>query len=126
MKIATGNFANVKKYVAAGYYPISIAISARYFTGVSYRPLNPERSYMMEHENTYTPKFNRKLELLNPNQVMNDLHKLSEGKNVVLLCHEAEGEFCHRRLVAKWLKEKLNIEVPELGKMQPIQAQMQI
>ena len=34
-------------------------------------------------------------------------------QNNVLLCWEDPGEFCHRRIVAKWLEENLEIEVPE-------------
>jgi uncharacterized protein (DUF488 family) len=34
-------------------------------------------------------------------------------KNNVLLCWEEPGEFCHRRIVAKWIQDKLGIEVPE-------------
>ena len=34
-------------------------------------------------------------------------------KNNVLLCWERPGEFCHRKLVSMWMKENLNIEVPE-------------
>ena len=33
--------------------------------------------------------------------------------NRVLLCWEPPGEFCHRRIVADWIKEELGIEVPE-------------
>ena len=116
--IYTGNFANVKKYREAGLHPISIAISARYFSGDLYRPLNPDRSFMMDPESIYTPKFEKKISLLNAENVSLDLIKLGKGKDIVLLCHEKEGDFCHRQLVAKWLTEKLNIEVVELGKMQ--------
>jgi len=35
------------------------------------------------------------------------------GSDAVLLCWEAPGKFCHRRLVAAWLEEALGIEVPE-------------
>lgn len=34
--------------------------------------------------------------------------------NVVLLCWEPNGEFCHRRLVADWFKKELGVEVLEL------------
>jgi hypothetical protein len=34
-------------------------------------------------------------------------------KNNVLLCWEDPGEFCHRRIVANWIKEQIGIEVPE-------------
>lgn len=33
---------------------------------------------------------------------------------VVLLCFEKPGEFCHRRIVAKWFETSLKIQVPEL------------
>ncbi len=31
-----------------------------------------------------------------------------------LLCHEKNAEGCHRRMVARWLKETLHIDVPEV------------
>lgn len=34
-------------------------------------------------------------------------------RDQVLLCWENPGEFCHRRIVANWIQEKLGIEVPE-------------
>lgn len=40
-------------------------------------------------------------------------HVYNMFKNNVLLCWENPGEFCHRRIVAKWIKENLGIEVPE-------------
>ncbi|MFZ4546814.1 MAG: DUF488 family protein [Bacteroidales bacterium] len=118
MKIYTGNFANVKKYREAGLHPVSIATSARYFTGQCYRPLNPDRSYMMEPEETYIPKYENHLKTLNAVKVVEDLEALSNGNDIVLCCHEGESSFCHRQLVAKWLNQNLGLNVPELGKMQ--------
>ena len=52
---------------------------------------------------------------LNPQEVYNKL-----GDNAVLLCYEKYADieqgktFCHRHIVAKWLKEKLGVEVKEL------------
>ena len=117
MKIYTGNFANVKKYKEKAIHPISIAISARYFSGDKYIPLNPHKSFMMESEETYTPKYKEILSKLDVEQVVNDLKKISNNKNIVLLCHEKEGDFCHRHLVAKWLEESIGINIVELGKM---------
>jgi uncharacterized protein (DUF488 family) len=31
----------------------------------------------------------------------------------VLLCWEEPGDFCHRRILADWIQEKIGIEVPE-------------
>jgi len=118
MQIATGNFSNVKKYQAKGFFPISIALSAKYFYGYTYKVLNPEWSYMNDEESIYTPKYNKGLSLLSAQKVFEDLKGASHGKDVVLLCHEKEGDFCHRSLVAIWLKKELGIEVVELGKME--------
>lgn len=36
------------------------------------------------------------------------------GPDVVLLCYEKPGQFCHRRLVAEWFEQELGLVVPEL------------
>lgn len=36
------------------------------------------------------------------------------GEYAILLCWEAKGAFCHRRIVAEWLGHELGIEVQEL------------
>ena len=60
-------------------------------------------------ESEYTQRYYKEtLSKLNPEKVYNDL----DGK--ILLCHEPSGMFCHRRLVARWIKESLGAEVPEL------------
>jgi hypothetical protein len=45
---------------------------------------------------------------LDPRRIYDDL-----GEDAVLLCHEASGKFCHRRLVAAWLEDILKIVIPE-------------
>ena len=53
---------------------------------------------------------------LNANLVVNDLkqmvqEKYCEGKDIALVCYEKSEDFCHRHLVAKWLKENgYNVE----------------
>jgi len=37
------------------------------------------------------------------------------GDDVVLLCWEPPVEFCHRQVVAAWLKAKLGVVVEELN-----------
>jgi uncharacterized protein (DUF488 family) len=48
------------------------------------------------------------LDKLDPGEVAYEL-----GSEAVLLCWEAPGRFCHRRLVATWLEEALGVDVPE-------------
>ena len=50
------------------------------------------------------------------------------GNNIILLCHESEDEFCHRRLIADYIEIKSGIYIPEVSvdkngyvkKLQPI------
>ena len=61
-----------------------------------------------EYEKLYREKI---LSKLNSQQIYDIF------KNAVLLCWEEPGvETCHRRIVARWLKENLNVEVPEWTK----------
>jgi hypothetical protein len=123
-KIRTGNFANVKKYEKSGYFPISIALSARYFNGKAYRALAPMWEFKDDEPEIYIPKYKKILSLLNTRKVLNDLLLLSGNKDIVLLCHEKEGDFCHRHIVAEWLSKEFNIEVLELGKMDNKQMEL--
>ena len=88
-----------------------------------YRKLNPDSSYLNDPEEKYIPKFKAKLNNLSAKIVIKELEELSCGKDIVLLCHEKAGEFCHRRLVADWLNRELGIKVVELGKMEDLKIQ---
>lgn len=118
MKIYTGNFGNIKKYREAGLTTVSIARFNRWYAGEKLMDLAPTPAMIHDPEEVYTPKFESILQNQTPGQVFNKLENLSGGKDIVLLCYEKEGEFCHRHLVADWLKKNLNIEVKELGKME--------
>jgi uncharacterized protein (DUF488 family) len=60
-------------------------------------------------EATYQVEYQKILDNLDPRQVFDDL-----GEDAILLCWEAPGKFCHRRLVAAWLEKHLGRSVPEL------------
>jgi len=59
-------------------------------------------------ENQYEKQYRERiLSKLDPHKIYDSL------KGQVLLCWEGPGEFCHRRIVAKWIEENIGIEVPE-------------
>lgn len=122
MKIYTGNFANLKKYTQSGLHPISIALSSRYFSGDSLKNLAPEWSFKDDPENMYTPKFMAKINRLSKDVVLKEIESISKGKDVVLLCHEKYGDFCHRHLVNKWIGG--NGEFVEQKQSKPIQVNL--
>jgi hypothetical protein len=84
------------------------------WTGLRFPSLEPERSTFyaikegaitqQEYERLYREHV---LSKLDPQNIYDMF------RNNVLLCWEDPGEFCHRRIVAKWIEENLGIEVPE-------------
>jgi uncharacterized protein (DUF488 family) len=84
------------------------------FKGIQFPSLAPDRQTFFakkadeidekEYEKQYRE---RVLSRLDPN------HVYDMFANNVLLCWEPPGEFCHRRIVADWIKEELGIAVPE-------------
>lgn len=52
------------------------------------------------------------LDKLDPQTVYDDL-----GPDAVLCCYEGSDAFCHRKLVAKWLMDNLNITITEWEKV---------
>jgi len=93
---------------------ISIAIKApNSFHGKSFPPLFPKWDFLNKYKKDGDATFYTKcyeeqvLSVLNPQRVYDDL------ADKALLCWEAPGQFCHRRLVAEWLQKSLNVSIPE-------------
>lgn len=108
--IYTGRFSEVKKYEQEGIIPISIAgYAPNYYKGIQFKTLAPKYDWWKEWHDKhlsndwYKEKYQETvLNKLNPKVIANRLQAF--GKDVILLCYERPGEFCHRRLVADWLR----------------------
>lgn len=61
--------------------------------------------------------FGEVLDRLDPQTVVDQIRKLADDKVAVLVCYEKpnDNQFCHRAYVSAWLKDRLGLEVPELG-----------
>lgn len=110
MHIYTSYFANIRK-LPEGLIPISIALkSPPGYVGLTYPALAPTWSILAEwkdchNEELYVSRFyNEILGKLDQDSVYESLKKLSRGLDVVLICFEKRGSFCHRNLVAYWFK----------------------
>ena len=109
--IYTSYFANLKKI------PDTITLIAicgkvtQFYTGLTYKKLAPKYSFFVvwkqTHDNDYyIQQFqNLVLDKLNADDVVAELKSLSKTKDFVLVCYEKPTDFCHRHLVAKWLRE---------------------
>lgn len=119
MKIYTSYFANGKKLHNAGVLMIGIALYApRWFTGPSLKMVSPSNDILhnSKSQEDYEKRF--KSEILanrDPNVFLSNIESLAKGKDVALCCYEKPGDFCHRHLVAKWMNEKLGLQIEEFG-----------
>jgi hypothetical protein len=106
--MTTSNFKRAWKHPKA----VNIArFPPRNWKGRHYFNLAPE-PWMLKIKDmaVYDKVFKEKiLGRLDPKKVYEEL-----GEDAVLLCFEAPGEYCHRRVVAEWLENNLGIQVPEL------------
>lgn len=96
--------------------PISICAKApNWYSGLQYKKLAPTFDILMKYkkdgdEESYVKCFEREvLQKLNNVDVIKELSKLSNMQDVVLLCYEKAGDFCHRHLVAQWLRERIKV-----------------
>ena len=120
MKIFTSYFANIKNMVDE--IPISVALwTPNDIDIIKYGELAPTSKILNYYkkygnEKQYEIMYNEEvLSELNPHKVVEDLRYLSNGKDVALICYEGKSKFCHRHLIAKWLKNN-GYEVTEWEK----------
>lgn len=115
--IYTGYFAKAKMYEAEGLQPISIAGKADFFKGPKFPSFAPRYEVFRDWKKgiisdmEYTSKFRRHLDSLDKEAVKRFL--TSFDKDIVLLCFEKPGDFCHRHIVADWIEENLGLCVEE-------------
>lgn len=99
-------------------YPCAVSIARRSpdsYTGRRYSLLAPDKWFFLEYkdkhdQNLFTERYYREvLGKLDPVAVAEEL-----GSNAVLLCWEKSDVFCHRHLVAEWLRSGAGIIIDEL------------
>ncbi len=130
MKIYTGYFAKTKVYEQKGLRPIAIALyPPEWFSGHQYLPLAP-KGYMMSRTMP-APVFDREykkhvLGVCNQKAIVQQLERISDGQDIVLLCFERLQKECHRALVAEWLnKAGFDVQEYDLGEnKKPVATQL--
>lgn len=97
----------------AGNHPRAVSIARRtprWFKGRVYLPLAPCWPLVRcKDQEKFTRLYHEKvLSRLDPRVVVEAL-----GPRAVLLCYEAPGAFCHRRIVARWLWRETGLFIRE-------------
>lgn len=131
MKIYTSYFSKGKKLTDAGIKMIGIALKPpTWYYGVTVHDVAPTPSilYGANTEEEYTRRFRAEvLARVNARAFVDKITQMSQGHDIALCCYEKPGDFCHRHIVAEWLKEQLGIEVDEYGvskQPQPIELDL--
>jgi hypothetical protein len=100
----------------AGHLPQAVAISLgvpRGWRGARCTVLAPPRPLIkiMDPE-TFIPLYKAQvLDKLDPHKIIKDLGE----DNFILLCWEDPGVFCHRRVVAAWMRKETGVLVEEFN-----------
>lgn len=120
MRIYTSYFGNSKKLQQAGVKVIGISLyPPRWFNGISLKQVAPTKSILFANGQTqedYTRRYRSEvLSLQDMQQFLKTVEQASEGQDVALCCYEKPEDFCHRHILADWIKEKLGIEISEYG-----------
>lgn len=113
----TSYHAMTKTLIKEGIVPISISVGkfkAMDSLQKKYIALAPTWAMLKAN---YSWDDYRKLILskLTPEQVMNDLKRISEGKPFAILCFEKNDSECHRSIAAEWLRSS-GFEIKEFVK----------
>lgn len=111
MKIYTTYFAKVKD-LPSDILPVSIAAKdpSPTFYANKYKALVPPwyvlKAYKENaNEEQYVRDYTKLvLDHLDPHNVYQDLKNRAGHMDVALVCYEKSGSFCHRNLVAEWLR----------------------
>ena len=115
----TTYFATLRK-LPPGCVPIAIcAKPPAWYRGICYGKLAPRYGFFSEWKKTgddayYTRCFQEQvLAHLDARTVYDELVSLAGTGDIALVCYEAPDKFCHRHLVAEWLREN-GFDVSEL------------
>lgn len=118
-----------QEYVANGLIPVSISLlTPDWWNGPVYKKLAPTERvlghYRFGNKNRtedqkirdYLEDYRRDvLDSLDPREGLEDLSKFGDLDKIVLCCYERPSEFCHRHIVASWLRVKCGVECREFS-----------
>lgn len=118
--IYTGYYANLKKYEEAGLVPVAISgVVPKFFDGLTYKEFAPRKEMFQKWKNgeidnfQYTQEYKAYLNTLDKEEIKEDFDSPHSCSNMILLCYEKSGDFCHRHALADWLEENFGYRVEE-------------
>jgi len=112
MRIYTTYFSNVMN-LPNTIVPISVALKPpKDWEGLQYQVLAPKEEFFYKWRESrddeyYIKHFNSEvLENLDAIMIVEELKRMTKGyDSIALVCYELPNEFCHRHLIAQWLRQ---------------------
>lgn len=119
--IYTGYYAKLKKYRENNLYPIAISGKRpNFYTEAFWTDFAPRYDMFLEWKSgkiddiQYTERYRKWLDSLDKQEIRDVINELEdEGKQIIFLCYEKAGDFCHRHILADWLEENMGYIVEE-------------
>jgi uncharacterized protein (DUF488 family) len=80
------------------------------------RELAPgDEAWRQKGRESFEETYRAQLEEIGAAAILERLERIGGARPVVMLCWEKPGEFCHRRVLADFLRARAGVELPELA-----------
>ena len=119
-ELYTGYFAKTKLYEKHDYTPVSVAgITPDFFRGEKWSDFAPRKTFFSKWKKgeLSNEEYGREyLKYLNtiPKEDIEELRRITVEGRFVMCCYEKMGDFCHRHLLAAFLRKAYGFKVREL------------
>jgi hypothetical protein len=124
VELGTSRYQASELIVASGLIPVGITVGRPRWlpTYAGERPVYmkeaaPYGLLGMEDRAAFTERYLARLNTIGIDLFLRRFVEISDahdGRGLVFLCFEADGEFCHRHLFARWLEQQTGQRVREL------------
>lgn len=121
MNVFTSCFKFAKGLDSSRFFVVSISrFPPRWFRGCRCYEFAPSASLLKRFKGglsqcQYDVEYRRDvLESVDVHRVFEGLARLACGRDIVLCCFEPAGDFCHRRLLARYVQERWGYPIKEL------------
>lgn len=125
LQVATASYAAGDLIVASRLAPVATSVGLPKFP-LPYRVVDrvgmvcPFGLLDIADQDEFIRRYLERLERYGAAKILPVLARIAQREQrpgVALLCFEnvAQGEFCHRRVLAEWLEERAELAVPELS-----------
>lgn len=118
--IYTGYYANIKKYEEVGLVPVAVSGKVPpFYDGMTYPDFAPRWPMYRKWKDgiitnaEYAQEYKDYLDTLDKKEIKLDFDSPNQCNNMILLCYEKSGDFCHRHVLADWLEGNFGYKVEE-------------